>query len=212
MGDKGIKISIIEKLFISDSSKNMLFHAFAVFKPSKSNIISLIVLFLFSLVPAAIISCGENTVSSFLVSVDLALNVMLGLFGIIFTGYAIFQAILNEKLLIKMLQETKGEGDKEESLLQLSNESFVGLMLLTIFGIIVSFFLKLILGGIEVEFSLFSSEFVNESCSAVLCTIYFFFNAVVIWEMKSFVFNIFQLFNAYSGARIIEILEKSPKV
>lgn len=208
MGDKGIKPSVIEKLFIPDSSKKMLFRAFSVFKPSKDNVVSLMLLFLFSLIPAVIMSKGENTVLSFLGAVDLVLNLMLGLFGILFTGYAIFQAILNERLLIKMLEETKGEEEKEKSLLQWTNESFTELMMLTIFGIMISFFLKLILGGIGVEFSLFSIECVNEICSAILCTGYFFFSAVVIWEMKSFVFNIFQLFNAYSGTRIIELIER----
>lgn len=202
-----IKVSIIEKLFKTSSSGRIMLEAFGIFKPTKKNFFSLFLILLVSIIPAVIISIGENTVYCFLIAVELVLEIMLALFGIIFTGYAIFQAILNKKMLIKMLEETVGKDINEKSLLQESNETFVGLMMLTIFDIFFSFFIKLILGGINEEFSIFSVKIANEICSGILCTAYFFFAGVVIWEMKSFVFNIFQLFNAYSGARIIEIIE-----
>lgn len=161
-----------------------------------------------SIIPAFIISIGTETIAQFVQMTDVVLDILLALFGIIFMGYTIFQAILNEKMLVKMIEVTQEEEGKEKSILQISNESFVGLMMLSVLGILVSYFLKLILGGINTEFALFSSDAVNILCAGILCSIYFFYIAVIIWEMKSFVFNIFQLFNAYSGARVVEILER----
>lgn len=209
MEDKGIKPNIIDKLFQASTSKKTMLHAFAIFVPAKRNVFSSVVLLGLSVIAACIISTGQNTVSLFVNSVDMILTVLIELFGIIFAGYAIFQAILSEKMLIKMLQYTTKKDLEEKSLLQTTNENFVELMMLTILGIIVSVFIKLILGGINQEFALFPSEIVNEVCSGFLCALYYFFSATIMWEMKSFVFNIFQLFNAYSGARILEIIENN---
>ncbi len=203
-----MKIEIIEKLFTRSTSKKEMIRAFSVFKITKDNYISLLILLILSLIAAFIISIGNDTIRLFLQSVDAILDILLALFGIIFMGYTIFQAILNEKMLIKMLENTDTKDKEEKSILQISNESFIGLMMLNILGILVSYFLKLILGGIDREVSLFSSDSANILSSGILCTLYFYYVAVIIWEMKSFVFNIFQLFNAYSGARMIEILEK----
>ena len=133
---------------------------------------------------------------------------MLAMFGIIFTGYAIFQAILNEKMLVKMVENTVKTKGGEESLLQNTNKSFVGLMMLVIVLIAISFLLKVSIGNFPSDFVLFNYKRVNEYLSIFFITIYFSYTFTILYEMKCFVFNIAQLFNAYSGARIIEILER----
>ena len=38
--------------------------------------------------------------------------------------------------------------------------------------------------------------------------IYFYFIITIVWEMKSFVFNIFQMFNAYAGTKVLNLFKQ----
>ena len=76
-------------------------------------------------------------------SISIFLNVSLTLFGIIFTGYAIFQALLSNKLTLSLFEDTSTSRDNmTKSKLQETNENFVCLMMLFIFGIILNIILN----------------------------------------------------------------------
>lgn len=206
--DTKLKYDVINKLFEPQTSTSALIQSFSIFKPSKRNRWKILVVILISIMPSIMISFRQDTISCFADASDAVLNLMLALFGIIFTGYAIFQAILNEKMLIKMIESTIETKSGEESLLQNTNKSFVGLMMLVIVLIAASFLLKVSVGNLPQDFSLFKNKTINECISALLITTYFSYTFTILYEMKCFVFNIAQLFNVYSGARIIEILEQ----
>ena len=42
-----------------------------------------------------------------------------------------------------------------------------------------------------------------------LIYIYFSIIAIVLWEIKSFIFNVFQLFNAYAGNKVVEAIRQN---
>ena len=105
-------------------------------------------------------------------------------------------------------ERTKVEAlEEEKSKLQETNETFVKCMLLNIVAIIVSLLLRIIISCIPEDFVVFKKLEYNNITAAFLISLYFYFIITIIWEVKSFVFNIFQLFNAYAGTRVLKIFE-----
>ena len=83
--------------------------------------------------------------------------------------------------------------------------------MLDIATVIVSLFLYIIVSGIPEKFMLLNNIVANNIIAIILIESYFIFVFTAIWEVKSFIFNIFQLFNMYSVSRIIELLKQENK-
>ena len=142
-------------------------------------------------------------------SISIFLNVSLTLFGIIFTGYAIFQALLSNKLTLSLFEDTSTSRDNmTKSKLQETNENFVCLMMLFIFGIILNIILNIIIPVIPSNFCLFNNMTVNCVIAIILIDIFLYIMGVMIWRMVSFIGNIFHLFNAYAVSKLIEALNE----
>lgn len=80
-------------------------------------------------------------------------------------------------------------------------------MLLNVVAIIVSLLLRITISCIPEEFVVFKELVYNNITAAFLISLYFYFIITIVWEIKSFVFNIFQLFNAYAGTRVLKLFE-----
>lgn len=198
----------IINLFSNDSSNKIFLRAFRILKISKDDWKKSVAILIICLIPTAMISISTDTVILFHTSVEQILNVTLALFGIVFTGYAFFQALINNELLIRMLASTDEQKDGTKiNKLQETNESFVDLMMMLLLLIIMTLFLKIVVANIPTNFVLFNNGCYNNCTAGMFIEIYFAFSAAIIWEIKSFIFNIFQLFNAHAGARAIEIID-----
>lgn len=212
MGDDiKLKYEVINKLFKTSTSTKVLIKSFSIFIPNKKKVWRILGVIIVALIPATIISCQDATVKLFSDTSEMVLNLMLAFFGIVFTGYSIFQALLNEKMLLKMIENTVKKSDGEESLLQDTNKSFVSLMMLIIVLIAGSFLLKITIGNLPDDFLIFKNQKYNEYFATFLITIYLAYAFTVLYEIKCFIYNIAQLFNAYSGTRVIEIIEQANK-
>lgn len=197
----------IEKLLQSEPSEKLLLKAFKGLKVQKKDRKSRGVLIIICFVFGSIIGIHLNTVSIFRECVDSILNVLLGFFGVIFTGYALFQAFMNKKLLIQLLQDIAKDKDEEKTRLQDINENFVYLMLLYIVAIIASLLVKIVLFCVSDNFLYFRSLIVNNVVAVIAITIYFIFTGIILWRTISFVSSIFYLFNMYAVAQLLEILD-----
>ena len=199
-----LNVDNVEKLFKSVSSESILLGSFKVFKPTKTNFI----IFFICLIPSVTMGLSKNTINITLDAVGDLLNVILALFGIIFTGYAFFQALIDKQLLIIMIntESVKKENSETISKLQETNKNFVELMMLYIISIIGSLLIKLILNSMPADFLLFSQLLTNNIVAILMIQVYLVFNAIILWRMISFVFNVFQLFNLYAGAKALAII------
>lgn len=208
-----INAEVVQKLLENQSSGKIMASSFRVFKMKKKNRNKQIILYIVALIPSILIGTSMQTVGILVDSLQTVLEVMLALFGVVFTGYAFFQALINRELLIRMIQNTVcDESDgKEKSKLQETNESFVECMMLNLFLIILTLFLKIVASCIPEDYLLFRVLAYNNIVAVILVSVYFYIVFTVIWEVKSFIFNVFQLFNAYAGTRILELLEKEKK-
>lgn len=97
----------IEKLLQLEPSEKLLFKAFKGLKVKKKDRKSRRILIMVCIVLGAIVGMHQDTVSIFKESVDSILNILLGFFGIIFTGYALFQAFMNRELLFQLMTDRK---------------------------------------------------------------------------------------------------------
>lgn len=205
-----MKVSIIECLIKPKSSKKIVFSSFELFKITKKNLRERIILLFLVFVLAAFVGGSVNTAEVFTEAIQTILDVILAIFGIVFTGYSFFQALINDELLIRMIEDTvKNEEGEEISKLQETNELFVKCMMLELFSVLLSLMLKIVISCIDEKFSLFNQVWQNNLLAIILIYIYFSIIAIVLWETKSFIFNVFQLFNAYAGNKVVEAIKQN---
>lgn len=205
-----MKASVIERLLKPKSSKKIISSSFKLFKFTKKNRRERIILLFCAFIPAALVGASVNTVEVFVEAIQTILDVVLAIFGIVFTGYSFFQALINDELLIRMIDDTVNNEDGEEiSKLQETNELFVKCMMLELFSILLSLTLKIVVSCIDKNFSLFNQVWKNNMLAISLIYIYFSIIAIVLWEIKSFIFNVFQLFNAYAGNKVVEAIRQN---
>lgn len=70
----------------------------------------------------------------------------------------------------------------------------------------------LVLNALPDNWCMFYSFKINVIISSLFITILFHFDFELLWEMKSFIFNVFQLFNIHASSRVIEELKNEKKV
>ncbi len=208
-----INVDNVERLFEKKSSKQVMFHALKLLKPSKKNIVSFIIIILIGILPAGLISYSIDTIKMTKAAIEVIGGVVLALFGIAFTGYAFFQALINKELLIWMLEDdkdnkdNKDKDDKSKSRLQNMNEYFAEVMMLQGLSIFISLIVRVILIALPENWAATNFNLLNIIISLIVLSFYFSFNFLTVWELKSFIFNIFQLFNAHAGAKVLSMFK-----
>ncbi len=208
-----INIEVIERLLEGQPSNKIFKSALNVFNISKKTYKKHGCIYFISLITAIFVGVSYDTKIVMVDSVQMVLDVMLGLFGIVFTGYAFFQALINKELLIRMLVNLSEEDEEgTKSKLQETNESFVECMILNLLSIIISMLLKIIVNSISDDFLLFEDIIIDNIIASVLISFYFYLILTIIWEIKSFIFNVFQLFNSHAGARVLELFEEEDEI
>ena len=198
----------VVKLFSKRSSMQVFLEALKEICPKKNKFKAHIVVAFITLLPSLIIVFSLDTVSSFINAVETFNSIVLGLFGIVFMGYSFFQALISDELLTRLLTSNLNTND-DKSKLQESNEYFTNVMMLHVISILINFFLIITIGSLESDFHLPMHHYINCSLALLGVWIYFIFSFLVVWEMKSFIFNSFQLFNAHAGARALNILKSN---
>lgn len=204
-----IKIEVLLKLLKKQSSQKLIADSLEIFKPTKRSIKKQLVLYAIAVLVSAFVGVSDDTKPVMVDTIQTILDIILALFGIIFTGYAFFQALINDELLIRLMSDTSNDKKGEEkSKMQETNEEFIHCMMLNVLIILLSFLLKIVVNSIPEDFLIFKELFYNNICATILISIYIYAVISVVWEVKSFIFNLFQLFNAYAGTRVLEIFDK----
>lgn len=138
---------------------------------------------------------------SILADITVNLNtIMIPVFAVIITGYAIFQALSNGGTLIRMIAiNHEGKLDKFSTY----NLYFYSLSLIYLGIIILNFLLLVTFKYMPTNWSLdFITNSINEYIAAFLITFYLILNLNFLIEIKSFIYNLFQIFitNGFSAA------------
>lgn len=205
---KEINVDLLEKILAPQTSSTILIKSLDNLKPTKKDLKKVGFICLASAIPAALVGCSEDTIVIFRNSVERINDVLLAIFGIVFTGYVFFQAMINNELLIRMINDKVEKKSGEISKLQETNEEFVYLMMTCAISIIFNLFLLLCFGAVPDDFVVLNNGVYNNIIAVILLCVYFSFNFYVMCEIKSFIFNIFQLFKLHAGTRLIEIINE----
>lgn len=188
------EIEVILNVFNKRTSQEALKDAINEILPKKNSIISFAIILLISFVLSIKLYLSDSTVDILENIVQELNGVVIALFGILFTGYSFFQALVDKDLLVKMLKE---KGNKK-SYFQITNEYFLNVMLLYGIDIFVNVSVMLVFCIFKDLFSVISGNKILILSFILLVAMYFVYNLLLLWEMKSFIFNIFQLFNIHS--------------
>lgn len=205
---QNIRIDMVERMFQHTSSNELIDDALKVLIPGRKSIKKYLSIVFCCLILAIYIAVSKYTVDIFFEIVQILNDIILALFGIVFTGYALFQALIGKEMLIRMINSTTGNGDKEKSKLQESNELFAETMMLNFICVVVNVFLLIVGKCIPVNFCLFENMKVNNLIAGTGIWLYFYVITITLLEMKGFIYNIFQLFNFHAGTRVMEMLNE----
>lgn len=192
----------LESMFKLKSSENLLLRSFKIFLPKKDNLLKCICFFMVSALCAFIIGFSLSTVTAMKSVIETFITVYIGLLGVTFTGYAFFQALITGKL-IEILVDTPNEKKKENKFSEM-NESFVELMLLYISFLTLNIVLKILLSTVDDTFKMFNDVTVNSALTITGIWVYTYCSLIAVWHVKSYVYNIFQVFNLHAIGEYIE--------
>ena len=202
---KQVNIESLGKMFQSVTSTQLIRNALKVYIPNKKYRKRIFIENIVCFIPTILMGVSLNTQEIFLGGIESINSTIVSIFGIVFTGYALFQAFINNELLIRMIND-EGQGNKNK--LQETNENFAELMMLCVISIMCNILLKLTINSLPKNFTLFDRKLYNDIIAMALMQAYFVFNANIILELKSFIFNIFQLFNLHAGTKVIQIINE----
>lgn len=197
-----------EKLGKNRSSTKVLFQALNILKINKKNIVRRAGFGVIELAIAIVLAKIPDTIPKTESALSTINTVLLAFFAVVFTGYAFFQALINDTLLMFMINEDAEKKTENSSKLEESNYYFAEVMMLQFVVIMINMLLILTLGILPMEWCLFDNQIVNETLCIVGIFGMLYINTESLWETKSFIFNVFQLFNAHAMSRIISILKK----
>lgn len=187
-------------------SEALLKESFEMFKIQKDNLPSRLIIFILSAFIGVIILKTE-VVSTMDEIISTVMEVELGMFGVIFTGYALFQALLNESFLALMMESSQKSNEKENKL-HYSNLLFVRLMMQFLLAIFISLLSKIIIAAMPNNFCLLKWIWLDDILAFVLLFFYFYQCFVILCRTIGFVSNMYHYFNAYAVLSYSSMEEK----
>ncbi|MBK1813607.1 hypothetical protein JHL18_23610 [Clostridium sp. YIM B02505] len=192
------------KDLISEKNFNEVFKkSVKLIKPSKSRVIILLALFCILIGPIFYLVIQDETSTKVIELVDMSNDILMGIFGISFTGYALFQALLGANALKQMLLQKIGKSSN----LKTYNMYFFICSTLYLFLIVCNYVIKII---IETNINLLVKLYIPELYYNILITfflmIYILLNIFSMLETKSLVLNMYFCFNTSVFSEGLEII------
>lgn len=192
-----------EKLAEKKSSIKVLLSSLKIFLLKKNNVARKILFIALEGFFAFHIATQYETVMCTREVLGVIMTIVIALLAVVFTGYALFQALMNDKLLVALLCV------EEENGLVGTNNSFVELMIFQMTCVVIDLFVIIFTHVIPSDWCMSVSNGLNTGLSGVLVFLVLHSNIEGIWEVTSFIFNIFQIFNLHAYSRIKEIVENN---
>ena len=203
---KAAIIKSVEKILKDDTSFRLFFNSINCLKLSLKRFVCLIIFWIiFYVLYVAFFVNYIDGVKSTIIIINNVNIIIIPIFAIIITGYAIFQALTNGKTLLALLKAN----DEEMNKFQEYNYFFFAISILYLFIIITNFLLSVIVGSLpEGWFLPHFTAGINNNLFSILISMYIIFVLNALIEMKSFVYNLYQLFSSHAIASAIEQLKQ----
>lgn len=181
-------------------------------KDKEKQWLKLIFLTVFSLAIVYNISYSTDEIATIKSIVSIINNIDLVLLGIVFTGFSLFQAIVNKNVLKSFFMFDSGSEEHSDSNHSTSNsfvqlnQSYYFLMSNYVFNIFINVPLLLLLSSISktyMKLLLLNFEFIIN----ILLFFYLLLSSLIIYELKYFLFNLFSVFTLKTTLEVCEILK-----
>jgi hypothetical protein len=151
-----------------------------------------------------------DQVSAVKIISDLTVNlnaIMVPIFAVVITGYAIFQALANGSTLIRMISINHGE---QLNKFAVYNLYFYGLSLFYLALIVINSLFLFTIKYVKEDWSFYLfSSYQNELICATIITIYILVVLNFLIELKSFIYNLFQIFITNGVIATTDYLEEN---
>ena len=196
-------MSNAEKLTEKSNSNKVFLQSLKILKPNKSNFLHKLIFGIIEVTVAFIMAKRTDTIGLTENVLQVVITVMLAFLAVVFTGYAFFQALINDKLLVSMI----ATGDNKNNKLSEANIYFAEVMIFQIGCMLLDLLVIVFMIVLPEDWTLLSNNMLNEALAAIGISLLLYCNIESIWEMKSFIFNVFQLFNLHAYSRIAKIQE-----
>lgn len=194
----------IEEFTEKTPAKKMIVHALNEIKPDKDNWIAFAISFFLGTFFAFIVGINENTVKILLAIEGVLLNVLLYIFGYLFTIYAILLAFLSDSYVQKLSELKQDDG---VSFLKSSTSYYESVLFLYFIGLTTTGIIMLFLNCIENEWTLTPYILVNNILVSLFLIIYFTFIFRIIYELKSTIYNTIVLFRQSLAYKVLIIFK-----
>lgn len=193
---------------LTEKNNNFDLYKEVLKSPIRISRVRCVILFLIMIIMLKkIISIGfaNNTLELFLNIVSYSNNFAIPLFTLIFTGYAIFQALSNTETLTALLSVEENEKSKFEEY----NLSFLCTAMLYLSVIGMNFIILIVFSGVSSTWYLSEfSNLTNNVIATILVCIYIILNIHALLEVRSFIFNLYNCFAINAVANGINSLKK----
>ena len=196
-------MSNAEKLTEKSNSNKVFLQSLKILKPNKSNFLHKLIFGIIEVTVAFIMAKRTDTIGLTENVLQVVITVMLAFLAVVFTGYAFFQALINDKLLVSMI----ATGDNKNNKLSEANIYFAEVMIFQIGCMLLDLLVIVFMIVLPEDWTLLSNNMLNEAFATIGISFFLYCNVESIWEMKSFIFNVFQLFNLHAYSRIAKIQE-----
>lgn len=191
------------KLTEKSNSNKVFLQSLKILKPDKSNFLHKLIFGIIEVTVAFIMAKRTDTIGLTENVLQVVITVMLAFLAVVFTGYAFFQALINDKLLVSMI----ATGDNKNNKLSEANIYFAEVMIFQIGCMLLDLLVIVFMIVLPEDWTLLSNNMLNEAFATIGISFLLYCNVESIWEMKSFIFNVFQLFNLHAYSRIAKIQE-----
>jgi uncharacterized integral membrane protein len=169
----------------------------SILKPSIKRIFNkpqkrLLLCIILSLVPALMISISEDTIRLLITVSEYMSTLILAFLGIIITGYALFQALVQGPTLLTLLKEKKGDTNYFRE----HNLYFFGLSIVYLITVVLNLICTITLKCLSPEWHIEAFSITANNIIAFIFIISFMtYNFYCLIELKSFIYSLYQCFN-----------------
>lgn len=183
-------------------SLDLLKEAFCTIKPSKTRNIFIFILIIFLTYPIELIINSDNTINIVKDYINLTNGIIIDMFAILFTGYALFQALINRNTL-KIMFLSKG-GNKNILFVEYNLYFFI-MCIGYVSSILTNYILLLVFEIIDRN----TLTIMNETKIVlwwIFIILYLYVHIFLITEIKSFIVNLYKCFNISAISTMIDAL------
>lgn len=195
-------IENLKEIGLNRKLDRLLIQSMSEIKLNKKSTVQYMVSITLAAIVAYVIVYKSDTVELFTNAVDVINDTSLALIAIVFGTYSIFQALMTDTVMWTLLLS-------KNNLLNVSNKSFLHLIILFLIEIIMNIVLLIIMPAVPNEFCILDNLVIANLLAFILMLMYFGFCFLLFYEIKNFAVNLYQMFNVYNIYKGIELVEKN---